>query len=265
MKRLDMDAPAVFLESRIKYIVFLVQDFFILCGSALAAIFKKPRYPRETVFQMDVIGVGSVPIILLTGLFTGMVLALQTSMQLKIFGASIYVGKVVTLSMIKELGPVLSSLMVAGRVGSGIAAELGSMVDTEQIDAMKVEGTDPIKKLVVPRLLALVLMLPLLTVVADAVGMAGGFFIAVSQLGIDPTFYWDSSFDIINYDDIVLGVIKPMLFGSIIAMVGSYQGLKTHGGTVGVGRSTTESVVVSSILILVTDFFVTKLFVVFTA
>lgn len=256
-----MDAPAVFLENRLKDGVFIVQDFFRLCKSALAGIFKKPRYPRELVFQMDVIGVGSVPIILLTGLFTGMVLALQTSVQLQIFGATIYVGKVVALSMIKELGPVLSSLMVAGRVGSGIAAELGSMVDTEQIDAMKVEGTDPIKKLVVPRLLALVLMLPLLTVVADAVGMAGGFFIAVSQLGIDPTYYWVSSFDIIKYDDIILGVIKPMSFGFIIAMVGSYQGLKTHGGTVGVGRSTTQSVVVSSILILVTDFFVTKLFV----
>ena len=136
-----MNTPAVFIESRVKLFVFTVQDFFRLCASAVRGIFRKPAYIRETLFQMDVIGVGSIPIILLTGLFTGMVLALQTAVQLKIFGASIYVGKVVALSMIKELGPVLSSLMVAGRAGSGIAAELGSMVDTEQIDAMKVEGS----------------------------------------------------------------------------------------------------------------------------
>ena len=256
--------PMELLGRRVKDVLFVTQDFFRLVRVSLAGFLKGPRYIQEAVYQMDAIGFGSIPIILLTGLFTGMVLALQTSVQLSIFGASIYVGKVVALTMVKELGPVLASLMVAGRVGSGIAAEIGSMVDTEQVDAMKVEGSDPIKKLVVPRLIACVLMLPLLTVIADAIGVAGGFFIAITQLGIDPTFYWTSVFSILRYGDVVLGIIKPAFFGGIIAMVGSYMGLTTHGGTVGVGRSTTESVVYSSILILVSDFFITKIFIYFT-
>ncbi|MHB8174395.1 MAG: MlaE family ABC transporter permease [Nitrospirota bacterium] len=255
------DAPAEFIEGRAKSIVFSVQDFYSLSCRAVAGIFKRPRYLDEILFQMDEIGVGSIPIILLTGLFTGMVLSLQSAIQLSIFGATIYIGKLVALSMVRELGPVLSSLMVAGRVGSGIAAEIGSMVDTEQIDAMRVEGSDPIKKLVVPRLIACMLMLPLLTVISDSVGMAGGFFIAVSQFNIDPMFYWRSSFDILALRDIMLGLVKPVFFGFIIAMVGSYQGLRTHGGTMGVGRSTTQSVVYSSISILVIDFFLTKIFV----
>ncbi|MBI5695292.1 MAG: ABC transporter permease, partial [Nitrospirae bacterium] len=157
-----METPATLFADKAKLFVQEVQEFSRLCWAGLTGIFKRPRYIREVIYQMDVIGVGSIPIIILTGIFTGMVLALQTSVQLKIFGASMYVGKVVAKSMVSELGPVLASLMVAGRVGSGIAAELGSMVDTEQIDAMKVEGSDPIKKLVVPRLIACVLMLPLL-------------------------------------------------------------------------------------------------------
>ncbi len=252
--------PVEFIEGRAKSVLFMVQDFYGLSLKAISGIFTRPRYLGEVLFQMDEIGVGSIPIIILTGLFTGMVLALQSAVQLSIFGASIYIGKVVAMSMIKELGPVLSALMVAGRVGSGIAAEIGSMVDTEQIDAMRVEGSDPIKKLVVPRLIACMVMLPLLTVISDSVGMAGGFFIAISQFNIDPVFYWKSSFDILELRDIMLGLVKPVFFGFIIAMVGSYQGLRTHGGTVGVGRSTTESVVYSSISILVIDFFLTKSF-----
>ena len=246
-----------------KEVLYVVQDFYKLLRAALHGLFRGPRYHSEVLYQMDTVGVGSLPIIVLTGLFTGMVLALQSSAQLQIFGASIYVGKVVALSMVKELGPVLSSLMVAGRVGSGIAAEIGSMVDTEQIDAMRVEGTDPIKLLVLPRLIACVLMLPLLTIIADAIGLIGGYFIAIYQLKLDSTFYWTSVFDIIKYNDLVLGLFKPAVFGGIIAMVGCYLGLNTHGGTVGVGRSTTDSVVYSSILILVTDFFITKFFLYF--
>ncbi len=253
--------PADFIEGRAKNAVFRVQDFCGLSFKAVSGIFKRPRYIGEILFQMDEIGVGSIPIILLTGLFTGMVLSLQSAIQLSIFGATIYIGKLVALSMVRELGPVLSSLMVAGRVGSGIAAEIGSMVDTEQIDAMRVEGSDPVKKLVVPRLVACMLMLPLLTVISDSIGMAGGFFIAVSQFNIDPMFYWRSSFDILSLHDIMLGLLKPVFFGFIIAMTGSYQGLRTHGGTMGVGRSTTQSVVYSSISILVVDFFLTKVFV----
>ncbi|MGA2193147.1 MAG: ABC transporter permease [Nitrospirota bacterium] len=256
-----MEVPEVHLRQRVKTIFFITQDFSRLVFSVVGAIARKPLYFRELVLQMDLIGFQSIPIILLTGLFTGMVLALQTAAQLEIFGATIYIGKVVALSMIKELGPVLSSLMVAGRVGSGIAAELGSMVDTEQIDAMKVEGVDPIKKLVVPRLLACMIMLPLLTVISDSIGMIGGFLVAVRQLSIDPVFYWRSSFDILSIGDVMLGLVKPFIFGAIIALVSSYEGLNTHGGTVGVGRSTTSSVVMSSITILVMDFFITKVFV----
>lgn len=255
-----METPATMFADRLKMLVHEVQGFSLLCWAGVSGVFKRPRYVRDVIYQMDVIGVGSVPIILLTGIFTGMVLALQTSVQLKVFGASMYVGKVVAASMIRELGPVLAALMVAGRVGSGIAAELGSMVDTEQIDAMKVEGSDPIKKLVVPRLVACVLMLPLLTVIADAVGLVGGQIIAVYQLKIDSAFYWSSAFGILNYKDLAPGLFKPAFFGFVIAMVGCHMGLNTHGGTVGVGRSTTESVVYSSIIILASDFFITKFF-----
>lgn len=255
-----MDATEIVLTDRLKEVLFTVQDFARLCWTALTGIFKRPRYVKEIVYQMDVVGPGSLPIILLTGLFTGMVLALQSSVQLRVFGATMYVGKLVSLSMVRELGPVLSALMVAGRVGSGIAAEIGSMKDTEQIDAMMVEGTDPIKRLVIPRLAACVLMLPLLTIIADSVGLFGGYLIAYLHLGIDPTFYWSSSFESLKYKDLVPGLFKPMFFGYVIAMVGCYRGLTTHGGTVGVGRSTTESVVYSSILILATDFFITKFF-----
>lgn len=244
---------------RVKGFLFVIQDFARLCWAAVTGIFKRPRYIKELTFQMDMVGPGSVPIILLTGLFTGMVLTLQSAVQLQVFGATMYVGKLVSLSMVRELGPVLSALMVAGRVGSGIAAEIGSMKDTEQIDAMMVEGTDPVKRLVVPRLLACILMLPLLTVIADAVGLTGGYLIAAFHLGIDPTFYWSSSFEILQFNDFVPGLLKPAIFGGIIAMVGCYMGMTTHGGTVGVGRSTTESVVYSSILILASDFFITKL------
>jgi len=247
------------LATRLYNFTYHVQGFSKLCGQTVAAIFKRPRYVKEIMFQMDSIGVGSVPIILLTGVFTGMVLVLQTANQLQVFGATMYVGKMVSLGMIKELGPVLASLMVTGRVGSGIAAELGSMKDTEQIDAMMVEGTDPIKRLVLPRLLACVFMLPLLTVLADAVGIIGGYLIATYSLRIDATFYWTMSFQSLAMRDVLQGLLKPAFFGFIIAMVGCYKGLNTSGGTVGVGRTTTESVVISSILVIGSDFFITKI------
>jgi len=255
-----MEPPYALITGRAKDIVFVVQDFFALCRISISAIFKRPRYLREIVYQMDVIGAGSLPIILLTGLFTGMVLSLQSSVTMQKYGASMYVGNLVSVTMIRELGPVLSALMVAGRVGSGIAAEIGSMVDTEQLDAMKVEGTDPIKRLVVPRLLACVLMLPLLMLITDAMGLLGGYLIALYELRIDTTFYWRSVFEMLHYDDMPVVFCKSGFFGFIISMVGCYQGLNTHGGTVGVGRSTTDSVVYSSVLVLAADFFITKLF-----
>jgi len=256
-----MNDPLRIAATSLYDFTYHVQGFSRLCGQTIYALFRRPLYIKEMLFQMDSIGVGSVPIILLTGVFTGMVLVLQTANQLQIFGATIYVGKMVSLGMIKELGPVLASLMVTGRVGSGIAAEIGSMKDTEQIDAMMVEGTDPIKRLVLPRLVACVLMLPLLTVIADAVGITGGYLIATYSLRIDPTFYWTMSFQSLALRDVAQGLFKPAFFGFIIAMVGCYKGLNTSGGTVGVGKTTTESVVISSILVIGSDFFITKVFI----
>jgi phospholipid/cholesterol/gamma-HCH transport system permease protein len=220
------------------------------------------------VQQMDVMGVQSLGIVVLTGLFTGMVLALQSSVQMKQFGATQYIGQLVSASMIRELGPVLAGLMVAGRVGSGIAAQLGSMKVTEQIDALNTLGTDPIKKLVTPRLLAAIIMMPMLTIIADLVGILGGNLIAELYVQLPTSFYWQSVWKQIaaggfalRYipNDFIMGLSKPIVFGAIIAITGCYFGLATSGGTEGVGQSTTRTVVTASVLILVTDYFITQI------
>ena len=209
--------------------------------------------------MMDAIGVGSVTIVCLTGLFTGMVLTVQSAATLDAFGARTYVGRMVSLSMIRELGPVLTALMVAGRVGSGMAAELGSMVVTQQIDAMRALGTDPIRKLVTPRMISGLVMVPILTILSDAVGMLGGYLVARFTLRLPTQFYWHSAADAIRMQDIMMGLIKPFVFGYIIVAVGCYLGLSTRGGTQGVGRSTTRSVVMASVLILASDYFLNVL------
>ena len=251
-----------------KRTVYSLQDFFVLAGKAVGFIFVKPFYASDTVQQMDAIGVGSLGIVLLTGFFTGMVLALQSSVQLKTFGATDYIGSLISGSMIRELGPVLAGLMVAGRVGSGIAAQLGSMRVTEQIDALNTLGTDPIKKLVTPRVLAALIMLPVLTVINDFIGILGGNVIATFYLGKPSSLYWKTVFEqILNGgftlrfipNDFVQGLIKPFVFGGIISLVGCFYGLNTTGGTEGVGVSTTRTVVAASILILVTDYFLTQI------
>src|SRR5690242_5914713 len=217
---------------------------------------------------MDSMGVQSLGIVLLTGFFTGMVLALQSSVQLKTFGASQYIGTLVSASMIRELGPVLAGLMVAGRVGSGVAAELGAMRVTEQIDALNTLGTDPIKKLVTPRVLAGVIMLPVLTVINDVVGILGGNLIARLYVGLPSSFYWRTVWDQlagggftfgIIPNDFIQGLVKPFVFGAIIATTACYQGMATTGGTEGVGAATTRTVVASSIAILITDYFLTQI------
>jgi phospholipid/cholesterol/gamma-HCH transport system permease protein len=213
---------------------------------------------------MDLIGVGSLAVIMLTGFFTGAVLTLQTSKTLSTFGAIGFTGQLVAISLVRELGPVLASLMVAGRVGSGIASELGSMLVTEQINAMRALGTDPIKKLVVPRVVATTTMLPLLTVVTDAVGVMGGLFIAVFVLHISSNLYLNSAWDGLGYMDIFGGLLKPLVFGATLSIVGCYCGLRTYGGTQGVGRSTTQAVVASSILILVFNLILTRLILAYT-
>ncbi len=245
---------------RIKQWVYEVQQFFYLTLRAIAAIFTPPRFPSEMFIQMDAMGVGSLNIVVLTGLFTGMVLALQTALSLETFGAKNYVGRVVSLSMVRELGPVLTALMVSGRVGSGIAAELGSMTVTDQINAMRAMGSDPLRKLVVPRLIAGLSMVPLLTILSDTIGLIGGWLISVVILKIPGGLYFTSSIDALDLIDIITGLIKPVVFGGIIAMVGCYMGLNTTGGTQGVGRATTQSVVVCSVLVLASDFLLTRIF-----
>lgn len=236
-----------------------VQAFTLLCLEALANLFRKPRYVKDTFSQMDLIGVGSVVIVILTGFFTGGVLALQSASSLKAFGAVNLTGQLVSLSLVKELGPVLTALMVAGRVGSGIASQLGSMLVTEQIDAMRALGTDPVKKLVTPRMVACTTMLPLLTVLADLFGLVGGWIVSFYTLQLNTSLYWSTALRSLDYNHALEGLVKPVVFGFIVGMVGCYFGLRTRGGTRGVGQSTTQAVVTASILVIVADFFLSKL------
>ncbi|MBI4474120.1 MAG: ABC transporter permease [Acidobacteria bacterium] len=241
-----------------------VQDFVLLIAKALAAMFRRPFYFRDVLTQMDLVGVGSLSVVMLTGFFTGAVLTLQTSKTLSTFGAIGFTGQLVAVSLVRELGPVLASLMVAGRVGSGIASELGSMLVTEQINAMRALGTDPIKKLVVPRVLATTTMLPILTIITDAIGIIGGLVIAVYVLQISANLYLSRAWDALSYMDLFGGLLKPFVFGAIVSFVGCHAGLRTYGGTQGVGRSTTQAVVASSILILVFNLLLTRIILQYT-
>jgi phospholipid/cholesterol/gamma-HCH transport system permease protein len=236
-----------------------VQEYVKLCFAAVRGAFSRPFYGRDVIEQIDVIGLGSLTVVLLTGFFTGAVLALQSGMTLDQFGARPFVGRLISASMIKELGPVLTALMLAGRVGSGIAAELGSMVVTEQISALRALGTDPIRKLVVPRVIAGFIMAPILTVVANTVGMLGGWLIAVTQLRVSSGVYWTAVVEGLYMEDVWMGIIKPFFLGFVIVSIGCHVGLRTTGGTQGVGRATTNAVVAASVVVLVVDFFVTRL------
>jgi phospholipid/cholesterol/gamma-HCH transport system permease protein len=247
------------LSLRLKLALLSIQEFSKLSYHAFAGLLSRPRYVRDTFDQMDSIGVGSLTIVCLTGLFTGMVLTVQTSATLDAFGARPYVGRMVSLSMIRELGPVLTALMMSGRVGSGMAAELGSMAVTQQIEALRSLGTDPIRKLVAPRLIAGLVMVPALTILSNAVGLVGGYLVARFTLRLATQLYWHSALDAIKVHDVFMGLVKPVAFGYIIVAVGCYQGLSTTGGTRGVGESTTQSVVVASILILASDYFLNLL------
>ena len=242
----------------VKRWVLAVQDFSFLLVNSLRRAFTPPRYIVDTLLQMDVIGVGSLPIVLLTGFFTGSVLALQSYRTLRTFGEVGILGEVVALSVVRELGPVLTALMVAGRISSGIASELGSMLVSEQIDAMRAFGTDPIRKLVLPRLFATLATLPVLTILADFFGMLGGFFISFYTVRLTSEEYWTSVYQSLTFQDVTQGLLKPFFFAIVIAMVGCYCGLNTTGGTEGVSRSTTQAMLVASVVILVLDFFITN-------
>jgi phospholipid/cholesterol/gamma-HCH transport system permease protein len=251
----------VSLTRPIKNALLEIQNLTILVGRTFSAFVRPPLYWRDTWVQMDLLGVQSLLIVGLTGIFTGMVLALQSAVQLADFGATLFVGQLVSASVVRELGPVLTALMVAGRVGSGIAAELGSMRVGEQIDALEAMGTDPIKKLVKPRVQAGIVMLPILTICTDFIAIVGGQVIAWLTLNQGASTYWSAVWSGIFFSDLFTGLAKPLVFGFLITIVACYLGLRTRGGTEGVGRSTTQAVVVSSVLILASDFFLTKLFI----
>src|SRR5262245_41210510 len=220
---------------------------------------SRPFYVRDFVEQLEYIGWGSLTVVILTGLFTGAVLALQSGITLDQFGARPFVGRLVSASMLKELGPVLTALMLTSRVGSGIAAELGSMIVAEQVNALRALGTDPVRKLVVPRVLAGTLMCPVLTVVSDFVGVLGGWFIAVFQLRVASSVYWSSVLEGLYPQDPWMGIIKPFFLGFAIVSIGCHVGLRAKGGTQGVGRATTQAVVAASVAVLAVDFFITRL------
>jgi phospholipid/cholesterol/gamma-HCH transport system permease protein len=248
-----------FASEWLKKAILEVQEYVKLCAAAMQGAVTRPFYRHDLVEQFDTIGLGSLTVVLLTGFFTGAVLALNTGITLDQFGARDFVGRLISASMVKELGPVLTGLMLAGRVGSGIAAELGSMMVTDQINALRALGTDPIRKLVVPRMLAGFIMTPVLTIIANGVGIIGGWIIAVSQLRVASSLYWTSILEGLYLQDAWMGLIKPFILGFVIVTIGCHVGLRASGGTQGVGRATTNAVVASSVAVIAVDFFVTRL------
>ena len=247
------------VQNWLKAAVLEIQEYVKLQVATIRAIFSPPFYVRDIIEQFESIGFGSLTVVVLAGFFTGAVLALQTGITLDQFGARPFVGRLVSASMVKELGPVLTGLMLAGRIGSGIAAELGSMVVTDQINALRTLGSDPVRKLVVPRVLAGFFMAPVLTVIANTVGVLGGWIIAVTQLRVAGSLYWSSVVEGLYLDDAWMGLIKPFCLGYAIVTIGCHVGLRATGGTQGVGRATTNAVVASSVAVIVVDLFVTQL------
>jgi len=241
--------------------ILTFQDFVILCGRAFRNLFRSPHYSDDIFLQADIIGFGSLPIVILTGFFTGAVMGLQMSRALAQYGATGQIGAIVAITLVRELGPVLSSITVAGRNASGIASELGSMKVTEQIDAMRALGTDPTQKLVTPRLIATAMTLPLLTVIADFVGLVGCFLIAKMLLGQTTSEFWSTAWRALEWNDLLQGLLKPFVYALIISLVGCFYGIRTTGGTQGVGRATTQAVVVSIVWIFVLNVLITKTFV----
>jgi phospholipid/cholesterol/gamma-HCH transport system permease protein len=246
------------IDTTAKKLVLTVQDYSLFAWRALSNFFRPPIYWSDFLIQSDIIGVGSLSIVVLSGLSTGGVLALQSASTLAAFGATAITGQFVSLTMIRELGPVLTGVMVSGRNASSMASELGSMVVTEQIDAMRALGVDPIRKLVTPRIFASIFMLFFLTIVANASGILGGAAVTVFMNHQNGTQYFSQAYEHLRYPDIIQGLVKPLFFGYILSSIGCFYGLRTTGGTQGVGRSTIQAVVVSSVLIIFVDFMLTQ-------
>jgi phospholipid/cholesterol/gamma-HCH transport system permease protein len=251
---IELISPTEFAKRKVQS----VQDYSILAAESVANLFRTPRYVADIVQQMDMIGFGSLPIVLASVFFTGAALALNSATTLSRFGATTVIGQLVSIGIVRELGPVLAGLVVAGRNSSGMASELGSMIVTEQIDAMRALGTDPMKKLVTPRVVATVVMMFFLVILGDFMGLLGGAVVASLLLGMNSHEYWSNAYQTLVFSDVFMGLMKPLVFGFIIATIGCYYGLSTKGGTQGVGRSTTEAVVAAMILIIMVDVFVTR-------
>ncbi len=250
------------LQEWTKAALLEVQEYVRLVGQFGRGLVSRPVYYRDIIEQFEAVGIGSLTVVLLTGMFTGMVLALNSGFTLDQFGARSMIGRLVSASMVRELGPVLTGLMVAGRVGSGIAAELGSMMVTDQIAALRALGTDPIRKLVVPRILAGLIMVPLLTIIASGIGMVGGWIVTTSLLRVASSVYWNAVIQGLYMQDVWMGLIKPFFLGFTIVSIGCHVGLRTSGGTQGVGRSTTNAVVASSVAVIAVDYLVTQFLIV---
>ncbi|MGD0294642.1 MAG: ABC transporter permease [Terracidiphilus sp.] len=246
------------IEKTAKNMVLTVQDYSLFALRAFTNLYRPPIYWSEFLIQSDIIGFGSLSIVILTGLSTGGVLALQSSATLAQFGATAVTGEFVSVTMIRELGPILTGVMVSGRNASSMASELGSMVVTEQIDAMRALGVDPMRKLVTPRIAATICMLLFLTIVSDACGIAGGGLVTVFMNHQNGTQYLDKAWEYLHYPDIVQGLIKPLFFGYILSSIGCFYGMRTTGGTQGVGRSTIQAVVWASVFIIFVDFLLTQ-------
>ena len=249
----------VAIAEALKSKMLAFQEYTFLVVQALSNLFTPPLYWQDTIAQMDVIGVGSLPIIALSGFFMGVILVIQTAAQFERFGETALTGDALALSLVRELGPVITALLVAGRNSSGIASEIGSMVVTEQVDAMRALGTDPIRKLITPRIVAAVLMLPLLTAISDFIGLCGGYLAAAWILHLGASQFWHRAIDALDFGDLVQGFTKPILFGLILASVGCYKGLTVRGGTQGVGRATTSAVVIASVVIIIWDSVLSRL------
>jgi phospholipid/cholesterol/gamma-HCH transport system permease protein len=244
---------------KIRELISDLQEFYLLSFRGLAGAVKRPFYFQELIEQMDYAGAGSFLIVFLVSLFIGMALSLQLAAELSGLGLKMYTGKIVGISIIREIGPVAAALVFAGRVGSGIASELGSMILGHQVDSLRVFGLDPIKKLVTPRILSSVIMLPVLTLVGDAVSLFGGYYIAVFVSYQSGTFYWSSVRDILTFENVFAGAAKPFIFGYLIACISCYTGLSTKGGSKGLRTSTTRAVVTSIVMIIVSDFILTRI------
>ena len=247
------------IGNSLKMPIFYLQDYSLLAGQSVRSMFTTARYSTDLIEQMNLIGVGSVPIILVALACVGGVIVLNAASQFQRFGETVLTGDALSLSLLRELGPVFAALLVAGRNATGMASQLGSMLVTEQVDAMRGLGIDPIRKLMTPRVLATMMVLPLLVAVGDAAGLLGGFLVATATLHINAKEFWTRAVTALAPGDLVIGFSKPIVFGFIIATVGCYQGLRVKGGTAGVGRATIMAFVISSVAVLIADLFLTRL------